>query len=165
MVVSVNEQLYAFGAMLLGGALSGLLGDVFFLVRVAFGFKRITTNLADLFLWLILAVGIFALNLQVNDGALRWYGIFGLILGAVLYFLTLSRIVRVVLGAVLKIFKKILGIILKIVLTIVGFLYKILCGIWLFFGHILAPVGKGVCRTGNAVKRRWHGFWLVLKKK
>lgn len=165
MVVSVNEQLYAFGAMLLGGALSGFLGDVFFLIRVAFGFKRITTNLADLLLWLILAVGIFALNLQVNDGALRWYGILGLILGAVLYFLTLSRIVRVVLGLVLKIFRKILGIILKIVLTILGFLYKILRSVLSFFRHMLAPVGKGVCRTGDAVKRRWYRFWLVLKKK
>ena len=151
--------------MLFGGAASGMLADLFMLLRAAFGFKRLTTNLADLLLWALLAAGIFTLNFYVNDGALRWYAFCGLLLGAVLYYLLLSRLVRVIFGAVFKILQKILRIFLKIVLTILGFLYKIFNSVLLLLKHLLAPLGKGVRRAGVFACRRWHGLRLVLRKK
>ena len=161
MELSVNEQLMTFGIMLLGGAMSGILADLFMLARVAFGLKRLTANLADFILWAVLALGIFALNFFANDGALRWYSLCGLALGAVLYYLLLSRPVR----AILKVLEKILGLFLKIVLTILGFLYKILNSVLLLFKRMLAPLGKSARRAGKFVKQKQHRLWLVLKKK
>lgn len=155
----------SFCAMLLGGAASGMLADLFMLVRRAYGFKRLTTNLADLLLWALLAAGIFALNFFINDGALRFYGLCGLLLGAILYYLLLSRLVRAILGTVLKILNKILGIILKIVLTIFRFLYTILNSILLLFKRLFMPLGKRARRASGFVRRRWHELRFVLKKK
>ncbi len=165
MEVSVSGQIYAFWAMLAGGAASGLLSDVFMLLRLQMGRKRFTTGLADLALWAVLAAGIFLLNLHVNNGELRWYSFCGLFLGALLYFLMLSRVMRLILGWIFGILKKILCLILKIVLTIAAFLYKIICGIFSFIARLFAPLGIAARRAGAGAKRGLHGMRLVLKKK
>lgn len=165
MEISVSGQLYAFGMMLLGGAASGILSDVFMLLRLQMGHRRITIGLADLAMWVMLAVGVFLLNLHVNDGQLRWHSFLGLFLGALIYFLTISRLVRLILGWIFGVLKKILLLILKIVLTIAAFLYKIICGIFSFVVRLFAPLSALARRAGASAKRGFHGMRLVLKKK
>ncbi len=165
MEVSVNSQLYVFFAMLLGGAASGLLSDVCMILRMQLGRRRITTGLVDLALWALLAAGIFLLNMRVNNGELRWFSFCAILLGATLYFLTMSRAVRLILGWVFSVSKKILLLILKIVLTIAAFLYKIICGILSFALRLFAPFVHLTRRAGAGVKRGLRGMRLVLKKK
>ena len=165
MNISLVTQMYGFGWMVLGGMASGVLFDTFSLVRLLCGKRRFTANLTDLILWICLALGIFGLNFYVNDGALRWYGFCALLIGAILYFLTLSRPIRFLLGVVLGIFMKILRLIFKIVLTTALFLYKIICAIFSFVLRLLRPIGKGARRTADRLGRRWHMLWLAVKKK
>ena len=104
MDVSVSGQFHIFLCMVLSGAASGMLSDVFTQIRRICGYKRITTDIADIVLWAILAGGLFFINLFVSEGQILWYGISGLLIGAVLYFLTLGRLVRPILYCVFSAF-------------------------------------------------------------
>ncbi len=169
MEVSISSQLTAFLAMLLGGAVSGLVSDIFYCLRPKGKKRRITAGFSDLLLWTLIAVGIFILNFIFDDGSLRWYTVLGLLLGATLYFLTLSPIMRFVFGWVFDKIEKILRLILKIVLTILAFLYKIIYRVFCFCARPLLPLKKKVCRCGKRtkedIKRFFFQTWLVLKKK
>lgn len=169
MEVSISGQLSVFFYMLLGGAASGMLSDLFYTLRNYWMHRRWSIGLADLLLWVLLAAGIFALNLYVNNGELRWHALLGLLLGAVLYFLTLSAIVRWILHWIFKVFVKIVRFILKIVLTTAAFLYKIIQGIFRFFARLFAPAGRLAKRCGKTmgekVRREFLKTRLVFKKK
>ncbi len=163
--VSLQGQMYVFVCMLLCGAASGVLSDAFTQFRRMCGYARITTGVADILLWAAVALGIFFVNLAVNSGQLRWYGILGLFLGAAVYFLTISHVVRPILKFVFFVVKKILLFILKIVLTTLAFLYKIINGIFLSVARLFAPLAKKTGRQCANVRREFGKLKLVLRKR
>ena len=89
MEVSVTGQALAFlGSLALGGAL-GLVYDLFRLLRLRLPWKALGQAL-DLLYWPLTVCALFVYAVAAGDGVIRIYFMLGVVLGGVLYFLTLS---------------------------------------------------------------------------
>lgn len=126
MEVSVSGQLYVFLAMSVCGACSGLVFDIFRVIRKTFLCSNLTTSLSDILFWLIISLGMFFSLFSISGGEIRWHEIIGVVLGSIIYFLTISRLFMALLGAVMRFVTKIFLTILKIILTPLVFLYKMI---------------------------------------
>lgn len=126
MEVSVSGQLYVFLAMSVCGACSGVVFDIFRVIRKTFLCSNLTTSLSDILFWLIISLGMFFSLFSISGGEIRWHEIIGVVLGSIIYFLTISRLFMALLGAVMRFVTKIFLTILKIILTPLVFLYKMI---------------------------------------
>ena len=90
MEISVAAQgSAALQSLLLGGA-SGLLYDLFRILRVRIPIKWLGMVL-DLLFWVIVTVALFLWSLDAWGGWIRLYGALGLLLGGAVYFWLFSR--------------------------------------------------------------------------
>jgi len=101
MEISVSEQLKAAALALLVGGAAGLLYDFFRELRRRAGSGAVTL-LADALFWLAAFAALFSLGLAAGGGEQRLFLAAFALLGALAYFLTLSRPCRKVWGAVLS---------------------------------------------------------------
>ena len=93
MELSVSHQVYVFAAMILCGALTGVVFDVFRAARRCFHPRSGIIAAQDIALWLAELVLVFVTIFEVNNAAVRFYEVIGLVLGAALYFMTISEYV------------------------------------------------------------------------
>lgn len=168
MEVSISHQLYVFLAMTICGTCSGIIFDLFRIIRRQFKANTLTTSLSDILFWLIISMGMFLTLFYVSDGEIRWHEAIGVILGAVIYFLLFSKLFMTVVGWILRIFTKIFLTILKIILTPLVFLYKMIKRplYWIFVS--LKPVFRyGKHKTFSffaLIKNSFKKLKLVMKK-
>lgn len=120
------KEVVFFFAMTACGALISLLLDIFRAFRITVKPCTAAVALSDVLFCASAMFIILACVWNLNSGIFRFYEIVGMLLGAILYFSTLSKwILRIFIFIFEKILK--LGkIILKILLTPLSFLYKIL---------------------------------------
>lgn len=168
MEVSVSNQLYVFGVMILCGACAGMIFDVFRASRKTFGAGMLTTSVGDILFWLIISVGLFFVIFTVNSGEIRWFEAIGIVLGSIIYFLTLSRLFTKLLGCILGMILKIFLSILKIILTPFVFLYKMIKRPLLWAGRktgrLLKRSGKRTAGLFDNIKRNFKVFRRAVKK-
>ncbi|MGN1271510.1 MAG: spore cortex biosynthesis protein YabQ [Clostridia bacterium] len=88
----MNNQAYIFLIFIFNGLIIGILFDIFRIMRKSFKTSDFITNLQDILFWfftgLILLYSIF----KFNNGELRAYIFFGVLLGVALYILLFSKI-------------------------------------------------------------------------
>lgn len=92
-MMSLAGQTYAFLITILAGAVTGLLFDLYRVLRSAFHPRQVLTAVTDLVYWIVVTPIIFAMLLAANWGELRFYVLIGLGVGLLLYFQTLSSAV------------------------------------------------------------------------
>ena len=80
--------LLCFGA----GALSGLVFDLFRSIRKCFAVSDKVVALHDMLFWLITGIIVYLAIYVSNSAELRWFELIGLISGAIVYIIYLSRI-------------------------------------------------------------------------
>lgn len=90
----VSAQLQQLGASMALGAAGGLIYDALRALRFLDRRDRRLTHLLDALFALLLGVGLLWLALVVGGGELRLYMLTGMLLGAVLWFLLLSPLLR-----------------------------------------------------------------------
>jgi spore cortex biosynthesis protein YabQ len=88
------NQGYLFFFAVYGGAVIGLLYDVFRLIRLAVRRNKYVTAILDILFWLSAAAGLFYLMLVSNDGRIRLFSFFGFALGCGIYFSGISPVVK-----------------------------------------------------------------------
>ncbi|MDF9409222.1 MAG: Spore cortex protein YabQ (Spore_YabQ) [Pelotomaculum sp. PtaB.Bin013] len=88
------NQIYAFAATLVIGAIAGFCYDYYLVVRGVFKLKKVGTCLGDIIFWLFTTTLVFTLLILGNWGVVRLYVFIGLGLGALLYFQSLSVVMR-----------------------------------------------------------------------
>jgi spore cortex biosynthesis protein YabQ len=126
MGASISEQTLVFLAMCICGAAVGVLFDIFRSFRLAVRPSEKAVHISD-FLFCVFAALVFFWGIvRFNNGQLRWYVFLGAVLGAVIYFLTISSYMIKLFIFVGKGTYKIFKLILKILLTPIKFLYTIL---------------------------------------
>lgn len=108
MLISVQEQLTVFGLSILLGCGLGVLYDVFRLLRLLVRFGPAAIFLQDLLFWLAAALLTFFYIFAANSGQIRWFILFGALLGAVIYHLTLGEMVIRFLRAAIDLIRRVL---------------------------------------------------------
>ena len=133
------------------GAILFLVYDFLRIIRRLLPHGTVWTALEDILFWAGSAVTVFAMLYRENDGYLRGFSIGGVVLGMVLYSVTLSPFV--VKGSVFLL-EKILYFLLR----------PLLC----FFKLMKKPVraiGKQCGKIGGFLKKQLKKLWKTVKMK
>lgn len=147
----MSETIIRDNYFLLYSLIMGVSVTVFYdLLRI---FRRVVKHgnvmisLEDLLYWVIVAVSVFYMMHEENNGTLRWFAILGAMLGMFLYKKLFSNLFVSAVSSALSFLLKYLGKILHILLTPIRFLLK-------------------KCRKGmKALKRKSKRGAMHLKKK
>lgn len=105
----VYSQLFCLLIFTITGIVIGILFDVFRILRKSFKTADIVTYLQDILFWLI-TVGIILFSIfQFNHGEIRSYVFIGIVLGVVLYMITISKFIIKSSVFIIKWIKKIIS--------------------------------------------------------
>ena len=122
--MAINQS-YTFLLFLIDGLIIGFMFDIFRILRLSFKTSNLLTYIEDLFFWIITGIIIIYTIYIFCDGIIRIYMFLGILIGVLLYILTISKyIVNSSVKAILFI-KKVLFKILKPLIWIKNFLKKL----------------------------------------
>lgn len=133
-MIPVGAQFCALVAMVLFGAVMGMAFDIYREVRNTFRFKTITTNIGDLFVWLLLLVLAFTVLLYINYGEVRLYVFLWMALGLLIYFRFISETARRPIQVLLYIIIKSASLLWIVFRIPFGFLQRVL----IFLANLLS---------------------------
>lgn len=109
----VENQAYLFLVFSLTGIAIGILFDIFRILRKSFKTPDIITYVEDVLFWILTGILILYNIWYFNNGEIRIYMFFGIIIGVMIYVLTLSNIFVKVITLIINKLKQILEIILR----------------------------------------------------
>jgi spore cortex biosynthesis protein YabQ len=105
----ITNQAYLFLIFTLDGVGIALLFDFFRILRRSFKTADFVTYIEDVLFWLIAGMVVLYSAFIFNNGEIRAFMIFGIIIGALLYILLLSNYVMKFSILIIGIIKKIVG--------------------------------------------------------
>ncbi len=154
MEVSISKEAFVFLCSSLTGGLIVFVYDLFQVIRRMSTVDFFMTHIEDGLFWIITFCIVFFSVLYINNGILRMYELLGAVLGGVLYKMTLSGLITVILQRFLTFFSKFFQLFLKILLTPIRFVYNIIYGcLYLLFKPLTLWLQKGYRRFLESVKR------------
>ena len=112
----VQNQIGILFNVFVAGIVVAFIYDLFRIKRKVVKSNVIIIALEDLIYWIIASIVLFLSIYASNDGELRGFAVIGFFLGALLYFLLLSRIVTFILIKILKATKNVLTKVFQIIL-------------------------------------------------
>lgn len=95
------------------GILICMFYDIFRALRKAFKTKNIFIYLEDLIFWTVVGTVLIIEILHFNSGELRFYIFLGIVIGCLIYLLTISKFILKILTNIFKTIKKIIWIIIN----------------------------------------------------
>lgn len=105
----VENQAYLFLIFSLTGVIIGILFDIFRVLRKSFKTSNIITYIEDIMFWILTGTLILYNIWYFNDGEIRFFMFLGMIMGILIYILTLSNLFIKINSSILEILKKIIG--------------------------------------------------------
>ena len=126
----IQNQLFSFFIYVIVGILLGFIFDIFRALRKSIKNSTVATNIEDI-LFVIISFIIIAMVVQiVSKGELRFYILLGIILGILIYFLSVSKYIITgetwILKSIIKILKSIYNFFIKFFKKINGLILKFL---------------------------------------
>lgn len=122
----VENQAYLFLVFSLTGVIIGLLFDLFRVLRKSLKTADIITYLEDILFWIFSGILILYNIWYFNDGEIRLFMFLGIIMGIMIYMLTLSNLFIKIFQTILSTLIKILAIPFKTIITIFRKIYQII---------------------------------------
>ena len=107
-MIMAQNQAYLFIVFSLTGVIIGLLFDFFRILRRSFKTSNIITYFEDVLFWILTGVLILYNIWYFNNGEIRIYMFLGIIMGVLIYMLTLSNIIISLLSKILNSIVKVL---------------------------------------------------------
>ena len=153
MGITVASEVRVFAASFLCGILSGVLFDVFRALRKKVRSGTALVALEDLLFWLALAGLVFAFLYRINNGQPRWFIFVGIVLGAVLYQLTVSRYVVVIFTKFIGFICAVFGFLRKILLFPFRILKKPLRILVIPLSKLNKKITHTLCKMKNDLKK------------
>jgi spore cortex biosynthesis protein YabQ len=117
--VSLHIQFLTLSLMAASGVLLGVGFDIMDLLTRQFHLRRWITALMDLGYWLISTLFVFQVLVYANEGQVRVFVFIGLLVGVIVYYYLLSRIVRFIIEWILTQLLRLLHIISRVIYTLV----------------------------------------------
>jgi spore cortex biosynthesis protein YabQ len=106
MILTIHDQVFYFLFSAICGVVMGFVYDLFRVKRIFLKTTKASILFDDLFYWMIIGGFLLAINHHVLKGQLRFFMLLGLILGSVIYLITLSKLL-------IKVFVFLINLILK----------------------------------------------------
>lgn len=141
-----QNQAYLFIVFSLTGVVIGLLFDFFRILRRSFKTSNIITYFEDVLFWILTGVLILYNIWYFNNGEIRIYMFLGIIIGVLIYMLTLSNIIISLLSKILISVVKVLELPFK---TLFSIFHKFFTVIMKIFNNFLK---KLKIKKGKMVK-------------
>ena len=116
MGIYLAEQTIAFLQAMIVGAAMGILYDLFRISRIAIPTARVVVIVEDILYFSICAVATFLLMMSSLDGQVRIFVLMGQLIGAILYFCTVGRLVMKISRTIINIVRGILRFIFRWIL-------------------------------------------------
>ena len=138
----VYNQLFFFFLFIITGIVIGILFDIFRILRKSFKTADWITYLQDILFWVLAGCVMLFSIFTFNNGEIRSYVFIGIILGIILYMLSISRFFVKFSVAIIKFFKKIISYPIHLIKKL---LRKIIVNPALF----LCKKSKDICDTLN----------------
>jgi len=114
----MSGQAAIFLVMAVAGGVLGVLYDCFRILRRVLQHKTAITTIEDAIFWIASTLLMFTFLLDANFGDVRGYMLMGMALGAVLYFLVLSRYFTKFATMVLQWIKRLIVVIISPVMLV-----------------------------------------------
>ena len=118
----IQNQTYVFLWSVVIGAFLALIFDFFRILRRKGKTKNYVVYIQDIVYWIIVTFIIIMSAFITNDGELRGYMFIGYIIGAVLYIISISKII------------------LKVAITCLDFIEERIKNVWVFFRKITVKI-------------------------
>ena len=114
----MNNEFNVFLSFVLIGLIIGFLFDFFRILRRSFKTSNIITYFEDVLFWILTGVLILYNIWYFNNGEIRIYMFLGIIMGGLIYMLTLSNIIISLLSKILILIVKVLELPFKTLFSI-----------------------------------------------
>lgn len=137
-----QNQAYLFIVFSLTGVVIGLLFDFFRILRRSFKTSNIITYFEDVLFWILTGVLILYNIWYFNNGEIRIYMFLGIIMGVLIYMLTLSNIIISLLSKILILIVKVLELPFKTLFSIFHKFFTVIMKIFNIFSKKL-KIKKG----------------------
>ena len=121
----ITNQAYLFFIFIINGILIGLLFDLFRISRKVIKTSDLITYVEDFIFWIFTGFLILYSIFVFNNGELRLFMFIGIILGAIIYIIFVSRYFIKINIQIINILKSIIRILFKPITFILAFLRKI----------------------------------------
>ncbi len=102
------KELYVLFIFSIIGVLIGILFDIFRILRKTFKTPNIITYIEDFLFWLLTGFLVLYGIITYADGEIRLYTILIIIIGVIIYYISISKYFIIINSAILNIIKKIL---------------------------------------------------------
>ncbi len=126
----MDNQAYLFLIFVINGLLIGILFDIFRILRKSFKTSDFITYIEDIIFWILTGILTLYFIFYYNNGEIRFYIFLGIILGTLIYMLTISKYIIKFSVTIITFFKdiiikasKIILYPLKLVITILKKLF------------------------------------------
>lgn len=137
-----QNQAYLFIVFSLTGVVIGLLFDFFRILRRSFKTSNIITYFEDVLFWILTGVLILYNIWYFNNGEIRIYMFLGIIMGVLIYMLTLSNIIISLLSKILISIVKVLELPFRTLFSIFHKFFTVIMKIFNIFSKKL-KIKKG----------------------
>ena len=119
-----TNQAYLFMIFTINGILIGFLFDIFRILRKSFKTNDIITYIEDVLFWILTGIIILFTMCKFCDGELRGFTIIGVLMGVILYMLTISTYIIKVFVFIIKILNMIIRKIINIIIYPFKLIFK-----------------------------------------
>ena len=110
MLDEVYNQLFCLIVFIFTGIAIGILFDIFRILRKSFKTVDFITYLQDILFWVLAGCIMLFSIFTFNDGEIRSYVWIGIILGVIIYMLSIIKVIKKILSYPISIIKKIANI-------------------------------------------------------
>ena len=123
--MAVN-QAYLFVIFAFNGVVIGLILDFFRILRITFKTSNIITYIEDVLFWILTGISIIFFMYNFSDGTIRLFMIIALILGFLIYILSISKFIIKIFVFSINILKDFFRIIINVGAIPVKLIYKVI---------------------------------------
>lgn len=135
-------QLYSFLVYLISGVIIGIFFDIFRILRKSFHTPDIITYMEDILFWLFTGVFLLIVLFKFGNGQLRIYNIIGILIGAFIYMMSISKLFIKINVIIIAFIKNIIYKLIKIILYPMKLILKMIRKIFKPFTFFVINIKK-----------------------
>ena len=161
----MSNQAYLFIIFILNGILIGILFDIFRILRKSFKTSDIVTYIEDIVFWLLTGLITLYFIFTYNNGEIRLYIFLGIVLGTILYMLTISKYFIKINVKIINFIKTITGKIIFIFLYPLKIIFKVLQKLFFRpFSFVFINIRKTFTKCNPKNLKLWSFLANIPKK-